>query len=85
MGNSKCGRFASGCRGARAFVFHSAFQIPNEPMKNTLPDNERTRCEVWTRVMGYHRPVSQFNAGKQSEHRERTPFREERTTLRRAA
>lgn len=29
--------------------------------------------------MGYHRPVSQFNAGKQSEHRERTPFAEART------
>ncbi len=33
-----------------------------------LRDEERTRCEVWTRVMGYHRPVSEFNAGKQSEH-----------------
>ncbi len=39
-----------------------------------LQDEERTRCEVWTRVMGYHRPVSAFNAGKQAEHRERTPF-----------
>ncbi|MDX2079682.1 MAG: anaerobic ribonucleoside-triphosphate reductase [Terrimicrobiaceae bacterium] len=42
-----------------------------------LPENERTRCEVWTRVMGYHRPVSQFNKGKQSEHRERVHFRED--------
>ena len=54
-------------------------------MKTTLPETERTRCEVWTRVMGYHRPVSQFNAGKKSEHRERVPFREERTVARRAA
>jgi hypothetical protein len=23
-----------------------------------LKDEERTRCEVWTRVMGYHRPIS---------------------------
>lgn len=30
--------------------------------------------EVWTRVMGYHRPVSQFNTGKKSEHRERRFF-----------
>ena len=52
--------------------------------KTNIPDSERTRCEIWTRVMGYHRPVSQFNAGKQSEHRERTPFREERTALRTA-
>lgn len=41
-----------------------------------LSDAERTRCEVWSRVMGYHRPVSAWNAGKQSEHRERVNFRE---------
>ena len=28
---------------------------------------ERTRCTVYTRVMGYHRPVETFNAGKQGE------------------
>jgi anaerobic ribonucleoside-triphosphate reductase len=39
-----------------------------------LRDEERTRCEVWTRVMGYFRPVSQFNAGKQSEYAERRTF-----------
>ena len=33
-------------------------------------------CEVWTRVMGYHRPVSSFNVGKRGEHAQRTPFRE---------
>lgn len=44
----------------------------------TLQDAERTRCEVWTRVMGYHRPVASFNIGKKSEHRERRFFREER-------
>ncbi|ADG75653.1 anaerobic ribonucleoside-triphosphate reductase [Cellulomonas flavigena DSM 20109] len=33
-----------------------------------------TTCEVWTRVMGYHRPVSSFNIGKKGEHTERTPF-----------
>ncbi|MCD6706856.1 MAG: anaerobic ribonucleoside-triphosphate reductase [Thiobacillus sp.] len=37
---------------------------------------ERTRCEVWTRVMGYHRPTSSFNKGKQGEHRERKHFTE---------
>lgn len=42
----------------------------------TLPDCERTRCEVWTRVMGYHRPVTAFNPGKQAEHFERRLFRE---------
>lgn len=39
-----------------------------------LIDDERTRCERWTRVMGYHRPLSSFNPGKQSEHRERRFF-----------
>jgi hypothetical protein len=39
-----------------------------------LKDEERTRCEVWTRVMGYHRPVSAWNPGKQSEHAERRYF-----------
>ncbi len=39
-----------------------------------LDDAERTRCEIWTRVMGYHRPVSAWNPGKQSEHIERRYF-----------
>ena len=37
-------------------------------------EDERTRCEIWTRVMGYHRPVSEFNPGKQSEHAARQYF-----------
>lgn len=42
-----------------------------------IPDEERQECEIWTRVMGYYRPVSEFNIGKQGEHRERVFFREE--------
>ena len=42
----------------------------------TLNDDERQRCEVWTRVMGYHRPVASFNIGKKGEHGERCFFRE---------
>lgn len=45
----------------------------------TLQDHERVRCEVWTRVMGYHRPVSSWNPGKQSEHRERQFFQPQAT------
>ncbi len=37
---------------------------------------KRTRCEVWTRVMGYHRPVTFFNIGKKSEHMSRKHFQE---------
>ena len=40
----------------------------------TLTDSERTPCEVWSRVMGYHRPVSGWNTGKQGEWEERRPF-----------
>jgi len=43
-----------------------------------LTDAERQPCEVWTRVMGYHRPVASFNAGKQGEHAERRFFSEAR-------
>ena len=33
-------------------------------------------CEVWTRVMGYFRPVQSFNVGKKGEQAERVSFRE---------
>jgi len=44
----------------------------------TLPldDAERQPCEVWTRVMGYHRPVDSFNIGKKAEHLQRRFFRD---------
>ncbi len=54
-----------------------------EAVKDTvgisLDESERQRCEVWTRVMGYHRPVSEFNPGKKSEHYERMHFVEPAT------
>ncbi len=31
-------------------------------------------CEVWSRIMGYHRPVSQWNYGKKSEYAERKEY-----------
>lgn len=39
--------------------------------------DSRTNCEVWTRVMGYFRPFSGFNKGKQSEFKERVWFAEQ--------
>ena len=39
-----------------------------------LSDDERQPCEIWTRVMGYHRPVNSFNRGKQGEFHERICF-----------
>lgn len=46
-----------------------------------LKDEERQPCEIWTRVMGYHRPVSSFNRGKQGEFAERTYFVEPKVAL----
>jgi len=42
------------------------------------PGAEPQVCEVWTRVMGYFRPVSSFNIGKKGEHAERVSFEEAR-------
>ena len=47
--------------------------------KTSELENQRTRCEVWTRVMGYHRPVQNFNIGKKSEHYSRAHFSESKT------
>lgn len=43
----------------------------------TIPAEKRTQCEVWTRVMGYHRPVQSYNVGKKGEFEERKYFTED--------
>ena len=43
-----------------------------------IKDSERTPCEIWTRVMGYHRPISSFNIGKQGEVAARKYFSEKK-------
>ena len=40
------------------------------------PGAEPVECEVWTRVMGYFRPVQSFNIGKKGEYDERRMFTE---------
>jgi len=37
-------------------------------------EHKRTKCLVYTRVMGYHRPVESFNIGKKGEHKQRKHF-----------
>jgi len=37
---------------------------------------KRQKCIVYTRVMGYHRPVESFNIGKTGEHKQRKQFTE---------
>ncbi|HQV66290.1 MAG: hypothetical protein KAX53_00860 [Saprospiraceae bacterium] len=46
--------------------------------KTVLESNieKRTKCLVYTRVMGYHRPVESFNKGKKGEHQQRAYFQE---------
>lgn len=37
--------------------------------------NRRQPCEVYSRVVGYIRPVGSWNAGKQSEYIDRQTFK----------
>ena len=39
-------------------------------------ESMRQKCEVWSRVMGYHRPVSGYNIGKKQEFADRVNFKE---------
>lgn len=36
---------------------------------------KRTKCEVYSRVVGYIRPVQNWNVGKQAEYKDRTPYK----------
>ena len=42
----------------------------------SMLQDRRQKCIVYTRVMGYHRPVESFNIGKTGEHKQRKQFRE---------
>lgn len=50
--------------------------ITCEKCAEAHPDAEPQVCEVWTRVMGYFRPVQSFNIGKKGEYHERVTFKE---------
>ena len=43
-----------------------------------LNDSERQPCEIWTRVMGYYRPVENWNIGKKQEYADRVYFSEKK-------
>jgi len=55
--------------------------IPPRPDDLVLPDGtvipmeERTRCEVYSRVVGYLRPVEAWNVGKQEEWKDRVTYK----------
>jgi ribonucleoside-triphosphate reductase (formate) len=40
-----------------------------------MENKERTKTEVYSRIVGYLRPVSQWNEGKQAEWDERKTFK----------
>ena len=46
----------------------------SKQQQTVIPQEQRQPCEVWTRVMGYHRPVASFNTGKKGEFHERQYF-----------
>ena len=37
-------------------------------------ESKRTKCEVYSRIVGYLRPVNQWNDGKQAEFQDRKSF-----------
>lgn len=49
----------------------------NESNLLEMNKDKRSKCLVFTRVMGYHRPVESFNIGKRGEHDERIHFIEQ--------
>lgn len=42
---------------------------------STIDGSKRQECEIYSRVVGYLRPVSQWNRGKRSEYDDRKEFK----------
>jgi ribonucleoside-triphosphate reductase len=40
-----------------------------------VDDTKRVKCEVYSRIVGYIRPVQQWNEGKQEEFKDRNLFK----------
>lgn len=50
-------------------------QPTTNPKHEQQPETElRVPCEVYSRIVGYLRPVDAWNPGKRSEYEERVPF-----------
>lgn len=41
-----------------------------------MDNNKRQKCSIWSRSMGYIRPIDNFNIGKRAEFEERNTFKE---------
>jgi len=46
-----------------------------EQLKERFANVKGSRCEVYSRIVGYYRPVDNWNGGKREEFTERTPFK----------
>lgn len=46
----------------------------NKKKNKQLPQNKRTKCEVYSRPVGYLRPVSSWNDAKQEEFKDRVEY-----------
>jgi len=40
-----------------------------------IKGNKRTRCEIYSRIVGYFRPLSNWNKGKKQEYKDRRSFK----------
>lgn len=45
-----------------------------EELENSLLNVRGTECEVYSRIVGYFRPVKQWNNGKQEEYADREEY-----------
>lgn len=45
-----------------------------EELRSSLDEIKGTKCEVYTRIVGYYRNVENFNIGKKEEYKERKMF-----------
>lgn len=42
--------------------------------RKKIQQKDRTRCEVYSRIVGYIRPIDNWNAGKQAEFKDRQTY-----------
>jgi len=47
---------------------------PQDSKTNNVEPEVKVPCEVYSRVVGYLRPVQAWNEGKQQEYADRKPF-----------
>ena len=60
---------------------HDKSIVDCNPMAQTITFNDgrvRTATEIYSRCMGYHRPLEFWNVGKQQEHKDRKVFVEKK-------